>query len=366
MLEIRCSGLARAMACAGHLFFEDLPEDVSSPAAQEGTACGELLRHMLEGTQPPAEASNGLAFDEDMWFHMRPIADSILANASGPVRCEQRIDWRASQGVVIRGSYDVSYIGKDGRLWVEDLKYGWGLVEAKENWQLLGYAIGESIRLGGAHGDIALRIRQPRPHHEDGPCRTWELTKAELAGYAQRISARAAEIEAGEKGLATGAHCRYCRAALACPAAGKAFFRGVEVAHEFVQDSVDDRELGFQLTLIDRVAEMVKLKADALKALAAERIARGGIVDGYVTEAAYGDRKWKKGVSPEVIRALTGKDVVEQTMLSPAKAEKIGVPKEVVSQLVERRFVGNKLVRKDSGSIGDRIFGAPKLIGGIN
>lgn len=76
-------------------------------------------------------------------------------------------------------------------------------------------------------------------------------------------------------------------------------------------------------------------------------------------EKNYGDRKWKKGISPLVIKTLTGKDITAQEMLSPAKAEKLGVPKELVAKYVERYFVGNKLVRKDTSKLGNKIFGEP-------
>lgn len=361
MLEIRCSGLARPMVCAGSLFFKDLPPQESNAAAEEGTAAGEYLERILTGQELGTHAKNGVQFDDDMVFYLAPLAVAIKANAMSEILCEQRIDWQTRSGIWIRGQYDMSYIGLDGRLYIDDLKYGWGLVEPMENWQLLGYAIGEVMRRGVAL-DVVLRIHQPRPHHELGPTRTWELRYTELLAYKEKIEQRMMDIVAGDRTLVTSEKCRYCPAAVACPAFSKAFYRGVEVAHEFMQDNIDENELSFQLDLISRIEELVKIKKDSLKALAVDRMKHGAIIPNYVTEASYGDRKWKKGVDPEVVKVLTGKDIVEQVMLSPAKAEKIGVPKDFVNALVDRYFLGNKLVRKDSTELGNQIFGKPKEI----
>lgn len=362
MVEIRCSGLARVMQCLGSLFFT-LPPQPENDAAKEGTAAGEYLRALLETGAPPKDptASNGVPFDADMEFYTRPIAQEILERAGTQVLCEQKIDWQTRSGIVVHGSYDVSYVGKDGKLYVDDLKYGWGIVDVKENWQLLGYAIGEVVRRGVAFEKIVLRIHQPRPHHEDGSTRAWELTYDELLSYREKIETRMAEIAAGSKELTTGGKCKYCPAAAeACPAFNRMFYRGIEYSFEFLQDQISEKELAHQLDLVQRVMEVLKIKNDSLEALAVQRIRDGRIIPGFVTEARYGDRQWRSGISPEAIEVLTGKKIVERTMLSPAKAEKAGVPKDFVNALVERRFLGQKIVRKDTSALGDKIFGKPK------
>lgn len=363
MLEIRCSGLARPMTCAGSLFFTDLPPQEKNPAAEEGTAAGELLRHYLEkpNMESGTHASNGVAFDDDMRFFCKPIADEIFANAGSEILCEQRIDWQTRSGIWIRGQYDVSYIGKDGALYVDDLKYGWGIVEPKENWQLIGYAVGEVLRRGRAFDKIVLRIHQPRPHHEDGPVRAWSLTYKELIDYKEKIEARMSAIANGLRELVTSPKCKYCPAAAeACPAIGKQMHYAIEYAQEFVQDKLSEVGVARQLEIIERFQEVLKIKYDSLKDLAVNRIKSGKIIPGYVTEANYGDRKWKRDIDPAAIEMLTGKVITEKVMLSPAKTEKLGVPKDFVNALVERPFLGQKLKKKDASSIGDKIFGKPK------
>lgn len=357
-MEIHCSALARPMACAGFLSFENLPKFEAGAPAEEGTAAGELLERMLKGEDIPAQARNGVYFDDDMRFYLKPIVEEINANRQSEVLCEQKIDWQSRSGVWIKGKYDISFI-RDGSLYIDDLKYGWGIVEVRDNWQLLGYAIGEVIRRGVAFESIILRIRQPRPHHEDGDCREWKLSYAELLAYKERIDSRLEQIVNGYNKLETGKQCKYCAAVPeACPAFNRLFYRSLEISTEFTQDSIDERTLADQLDHINRAEEVIKIKKDSLNQLAVQRVAAGKIIPGYITEQTFGDRSWKDGISPEVIKILTGKSVIETKMLSPAKAEKAGVPKEFIKDLVNRRFLGQKLVKKDATAVANKIFGA--------
>lgn len=356
-MDIHCSQLARPMVCAGFLSFENLPKFEGSPAAAEGTAFGELVERMLTGQELPKQARNGIYFDDDMHFYAKPIVDEINSNKQSEVLCEQPIDWRTRSGVWVRGKYDISFI-RDGKLYIDDAKYGWGIVEVKRCWQLIGYAIGEVMRRQMAFDKIVLRIRQPRPHHEDGDCRAWEITYAELLELKEEIEVRFDEIVAGKTNLQTGPQCKYCPAAgEACPAFNRLFYRALEVTTEFTQDQIGEAELARQLDHVNRAVEVIKIKMDSLNELAVSRIKNGKIIPGYLTESRLGDRTWKAGISPESIQILTGCSVIEKSMLSPAKAEKAGVPKEFVNALVDRRFLGQRLVRKDHSTVGNKIFG---------
>jgi hypothetical protein len=360
---IRCSGLARPMACAGSLFFTDLPPQETNAAAEEGTAAGEYLQYLLENNmmEPTAtHAKNGVRFDDDIKFFMREQAEMIRERAQGNnIRCEQRIDWKSRSGILISGSYDVGY-AVDDTLYIDDLKYGWGIVEVKGNWQLLGYAIGEVIRRGQAFKKIVLTIRQPRPHHELGPIREWVLTYDDLLQWKEKIDYRLDQIANGDQTLTTSDRCKYCPAGAVCPALSKAMYKSVEVVNEFIQDNIDDKELSAQLDLLARVTEVLKIRTDSLNALAIDRVKHGRVIPNYITEARYGDRKWKSSVTPQVVEALTGKRITTEQMLSPAQAEKVGIPKQFVAEMVDRHFLGQKLVRKDGSKLGDQIFGKPQ------
>ena len=355
------------MSCAGSLFFCDLPEEQTNEAAKEGTAAGEYLEHILNHRTPPTHAKNGVQFDDDMKFYGNALFNEIESFRTSPVVTEQKVDWKTKSGITITGTYDFSFY-RDGVLYVDDYKYGWGIVEPKENWQLIAYGIGRVLQLEGvmAINRVVLRIHQPRPHHEEGSTREWALTKSELWNYKEQIENRMAAISNGESNLVTGPQCKYCPAASSCPAFSKAFYNGLEVVHDFVQDNINNQELSNQLDLLSRASELVKIKTSSLETLAVDRIKKGQLVPNYITEDRIGDRKWKKDMTPDLIKMMTGKDILEQVVLSPAKAEKIGVAKQLIASMVERPFLGQKLKRIDSIKKGNEIFGTekPKQTGG--
>jgi hypothetical protein len=368
--HIHCSGLSRPMNCAGSLFFNDLPPEATNEAAEEGTACGELLQFLLTkpNMQSPTHASNGVPFDDDMRFYAVKVRDEIMSQSEYPltsekncpvtVLCETHIDWQTRSGIWIRGRYDAAYVS-EGVLCIDDLKYGYGLVEVKENWQLLGYAIGEIIRRGIAFDRIRLRIIQPRAQHEDGTHRSWFLTYSELLAYKEQIEQRMQAIADGLKDLQSGPQCKYCPAAAVCPAFNKAFHRGVDLAHTFLQDNISDDELSYQLKLAYRVNEIFKTRLSSIEALALNRIRAGKIINGFGLDQRLANRTWKPNVTPEVVKMMTGVDLYKKELLSPAQAEKIGLNEEFLKTVTERKFLGAKLKPMDTSKVGDKIFGNP-------
>jgi hypothetical protein len=358
MLEVRCSGLARPMVCAGFLFLDYYKPEAGEPA-KEGTAAGEYLQFLLEDKPIPKVATNGVYFDDDIKFYTTPIYEDIVERAATIVLCETRIDWQTRSGVWIRGRYDIAFVDKKGRLCIEDLKYGYGIVEVFENWQLLAYAIGEVIRRGQSFREISLKIHQPRPHHEEGSTREWVLTYEQLLQYKEKIEARFEEIVVnGKRDLQTSSKCKYCPAAAeSCPAFSRLFYRALEVSTEFFQDNLTNEEISRQLDQIKRAEEVIKIKHDSLVELGTERIRKGGIIPNYIQSNKYGNRKWKAGVTPEVLKILTKKEVIEKSVMSPAKAEKLGISKKLIEQYSEASFAGLKLERKDATVVGNKIFG---------
>lgn len=368
--EIRCSGLHRPMQCPGFVFMKDYPPDEESPEAREGTACGELLAHMLRQRsftpQVSTTASNGVFFDNDMYFYAKVTAERILSEAVGEILCEQRIDWMTPSGILIRGSFDVAFVDALGRLHIEDLKYGWVHVEVKPNWQLLGYALGEYFRraaLGQVINEFVLRIHQPRPLHEDGPIRTWELNVGELTQYHSQIVQRMQEIADGNSRLQTGKSCKYCPAAGSCAAINKAVYMGIDLAMgRAVQDHLSNQSLSDQMLLIERAMSLLEIRKDSLEELVINRIRGGQVIPNLTIEESWGHRKWKNNVSAEALEAMTGKKLTESNLITPAKAEKLGISEIFISQLTERYRIRNKVKRKNNNAMADQIFGDPSKL----
>lgn len=358
--EIHCSQLARPMNCPGFLFFEDLPKSETNQAAKEGTAIGEHIANILTLKPLTTHASNGIEIDDDMKFYAKQTVEEIIPRAQSEILCETKVKWVTRSGIVIQGSSDICYTLDDNKiLCIDDFKYGWNIVNVRENWQLLGYAIGEVIRRQQAFDHIILRILQPRPHHEDGTIREWKISYDQLLEYKEQIEKRMDQIAAGFAQLVTGSQCKYCPAAAsACTAFNRAVFHGVDyILDHFQQDQINEKEISFQLDMLDRIGEILKIKSDSLNQLAMNKIKEGALIPNYSMEQRFGDRKWKSNINAKVLEILTGRKVTEEVMLSPAKCEKLGISKDLINTYVDRFFVGNKIVRKDGNTLGDKIFG---------
>lgn len=368
--EIRCSQLHRPMNCIGYLSLENLLAQEEGEPAREGTAIGELLSEMIrQKTNKPrigATATNGFFLSDEMWFYARQTYQDILERSGGAeISTEERIDWMTESGILIRGQYDICYF-KNHTLYIEDLKYGWGLVEVKENWQLLGYAIGKLLQLNRVGIDpqrINFTIHQPRPYHEDGQIREWSISVYELLDYMTRINKRLLDFVGGDKTLTTGKSCKYCEGVTVCPAFNRLFYNSIDVAlTEWREDVMNNDMISKKLDVLQRASEALKIKQDSLKSLAIMRLQANQIVPGYSYEMKYGDRKWKDGVTAEAIKIMTGVDVTKVDMMSPNQAEKAGVNKKITSQLVTKAVKGVDLVKKDITEEAKKIFKKPEGI----
>ena len=357
--KVKSSKLARVMECAGSLHFKDLPKSPDSEVAKEGTAFGEMVEYKLTGKKYSTHATNNFPFDNDMEFFSNDIVDEVSSTKQGsPVTCEERVDWQTNSGIWIKGAYDISFAFGD-TLYVDDVKYGWALVNPENNWQLISYAIGIVIQTGKSYDEIVMRIHQPRPHHEDGTTREWRISYAKLLELKEVIENRMTEVAAGIDDLATSTNCRYCPAAASCPAVSKAYFRSLEEIHNFVQDDISDAELSFQLDLYKRMQDIFKVRKDSLEALALDRLNNNKLVPNYSIKKSYSNRSWSKGIDADYIKMMTNVDITKVEMLSPAQAEKKGVSKTLVAELTKRFEKGSKLERGDTSELGDKIFGNP-------
>jgi len=359
-MVIRSSHLARVMQCPGSMFFENVPEPPTNAAAEEGTAAAECLEHFINKGQPPQQthASNGIAFDDDMLFHAKRIADEVMGKAHEAPKGEHPIEIPCRSGAKVQGTYDIAFVGEQGQtLFVDDLKYGFGIVEPEENWQLIAYAIGEIIKRGVAYPNIVLRIHQPRAHHEFGTTREWRITYEDLLGYYEQIESQMDSLMQGYDELKTGPKCKYCPVATHCPAFNKAYHRGIDIVQEFIQDDLSNDELSYQLDLLDKIQDLVKTRKQSLEQLAVHRIGQGEMIPDYAAVDNYGHRSWKSNVTPEFVQLVTGVNIKKEDVLTPSQAEKRGIPSEVINNMVERKFLGQKVKKVDSSKLGDKIFG---------
>lgn len=374
-MEIRATSLYRVIACNGYVALggENLPSATgNTDDAQEGVAAHFIGAQVLSGrTSDPVEyverqMPNGVFVSPDMAEFVSDYTDNILKTRpyGGPVDhlVEIVTDFTvAGTDVIIRGRADhICFDRIHNVLYIDDFKYGWRLREPEENWALIAHAIGICIRKGYSAETVCITIYQPRPYHQDGPIRTWTISRAELQGYQIQLATALGNLT--DK-LATGDHCRDCALLDVCPAARMAGMNAIEVSHKAFKDDMPDEALAFELDNLERAEDAIKLRKAAIEELAKHRIENGhtiarGNTASYMLDNSYGRRAWNAGVSPEYVQVLTGRvDLAHMKLVTPTQAIKAGVSEDVIKLMSDTPYRGTKLVRVNPNKRGKKLFG---------
>lgn len=177
----------------------------------------------LVGQQDP----DGTVIDSVMAEGAQHFIDDVLAVCQQHTNEAALSRLRIEQPVRMPSIHPQNYGTPDGALWlpvakrlyVWDYKHGHGRVDAKENLQLIDYVAG-LIEYYGINEDIdvVIRIIQPFSFKPAGPIDTWRVKLSELRPWFNLLHKQAAEAMTNPK-LVAGAHCKYCKAIIKCPAA---------------------------------------------------------------------------------------------------------------------------------------------------
>lgn len=246
------------------------------------------------------------------------------------------------------GTADLVAILPDGTLIVGDLKTGRHKVSAKENKQMMLYALGILRALRRTYDITAVRLVIFQPYA--GGADEWDTTPEALEQFGKYASASALKaIDAfvrGKKGLKpadfrpSNDSCQWCRFAEKCNAKRKLATIEVE------QDLADESDS--EMTLVQLKAEWDKLPllrqhiADIEKAMYAA-LMRGDKVEGLkLVEGRPGNRAWDKLADDVDIRKALEKGgmdacaatalMYKKALLSPTEMEK-AAPKEAWEEL---------------------------------
>lgn len=280
------SGAERLHACPGALaLIETLPPEDrrgSNAASQLGTAAHFLLEKCLTERKPPSSFEGriivllgdkedgsmlkvgaktpkpGTTFfivDDDMiqgvtlaydyvLRRLEELGDATLLLESKTNPVPDRDDTWGTADVTIDVFLDI--------LEVVDYKNGFGLVEHKDNPQLLSYLAGRAHDTQWSHDRYRITVVQPNAHHEEGRIRSFDIDREDLKAFVDKHRAAAeladhasdtladecvgnpnapfsivatvdgetvpVEMPWSEAFLKAGDHCDYCDASLICPA----------------------------------------------------------------------------------------------------------------------------------------------------
>lgn len=351
MLEVTATDLPRVMHCIGSIYMSaSLPPDTDHEARDEGNAAHWLSKELFDGrpVRIGDKAYNGYVITDVMMDHMQEYVSRLDCGAM-----EINTSFDGETWSVRARADHTSY--RPPMLIIDDLKYGWRVVEPEGNWTLIAHAIGYCIKHQVQPERITLRIHQPRPYHPLGPVREWVITYAQLLEYHAQIAARLSQPTTD---LRTDLEiCAKCPALPTCPAARQASMNAVDVAALAYDDNLPNHVLEYDLEML-RIAEgTISNRKAALEELITHRIKAGGeIFEQYGLKPRYANTKWRKGFSGKFLSMVTGRDLTADATVTPAEAKRRGVSEDVIASLTERPMIGTKLERITADKAARRWF----------
>lgn len=369
MLIVTATDLPRLLACNGSRLMGGYAPPISAAddtVRDEGNAADWVVAQVFNGYVRPEElidckAPNGVYITAEMIEYLDEYLKAVgVQDHTRPESVE--IEYANSYGNAtwqVNGRADlIKYNISKKHLDIGDLKYGWGIVEPEMNWTLLSHLFGFIAQNPNMPVETAtLTIYQPRPHHHLGPVRSSTI---HFTAILRQYNEMRWKLENLNDQLHTGEHCYKCPALAVCPAARNAQMNAIEASEKVYNDNIDNDKLSFELTHLERAAEIIKQRRKAYEEMALYRIKQGQIVTGYGVETGLSNRELCDFVTAEWIEALTGKDLTKKKLPTPAQMEKAGVHKDVVASMTTRHKTGAKLVKVDANSKAEKMFNNPK------
>jgi hypothetical protein len=323
--RLSASRTDRFMQCPGSYRLESLmPYEPAGEAAAIGTAIHELSEIILSGKEVPAGT------DPDHVAMAQGYADFVNTLVENPRK--KLIEVNLDEGLkslhpALGGTADAILVDGD-HLIILDLKTGRVPVEAKDNKQMLTYALGAMRQFKApSHITCTMHIYQPKVGHSK-----WTVTGQDLVDHGARLKA-AAELALTDDAPTSPSPdaCRYCKAKTICPSMRE---KVQETARsDFKPDTTVTPEM------LDDAA-LVAAWADAVQSAAKEQLANGKSIQGWTMRIGRKTKFWKD----EALVQEAFKDMlIAWELKSPSAVLKLGV--EVSEDLVGEKVAAASLVR---------------------
>lgn len=371
------SGAKKWLSCSASLACEkDIP-NTSGKAAVTGTACHTIaemhLNRYIKGTALPLDREVGAyVLDEgkgqikalispmkgavlitaDMIEQVRKYTDycKAIIDVATYAKLEMRVNLTevlhpGYEGVETFGTADLVAVQElantdEHMLIIGDLKTGRHRVEAKENKQLMLYALGVYRRLKRRYNITVVRLVIFQPYA--GGASEWDISVEGLelfAKFAQKRALLALDAYSrGKKNLKASDFkpsvdgCQWCRFSEQCAARTK-------TVNSVLAEELED-DFALELTPEQLVAEYEKLPLlrqhiDKVEKAMAAALHSGKNVPGYkLVEGKMGSRAWKDA---EKVAELYGDKLTKEVLMSPTEAVKV-IPEEELKDFITRKL----------------------------
>jgi hypothetical protein len=355
-VELGGSTAKRWMACPGSVRLSRGQPNYETEHSRLGTAAHALAELSLRNLTDPdvwlGEEIEGVVVDGDMVDAVNVYTKYCRS------LMEPGTQWWVELPVTLaplnppaemRGTADFPIYKPHLReLEIVDYKNGSGVVvEAKDNEQLLYYAIGVILALGPGYDidTVKMTIVQPRAPHAEGVVRSASMDYNDVLAFAGKLLSAAHATLQPDAPLHPGSHCRFCPASAICPAQRDHAQALAQVAFEAMPldvppapESLPPEVLGDILSKLHILEEW----AASVRAHAAHELEQGREVPGMkLVEGKKGNRQWADPAKAEKWmwdeKGLKPEQMYERKLKSPAQIEKIVGKKELPAELVEQR-----------------------------
>lgn len=360
------SSAYRWQPCPGSVSLEArYPETEEDEAAAGGTASHHAGSEELLG-RPVAigdKAPNGVLLTEEMIEGASMWTTDVFSVciATGTPLEELQVEQRVAMPRIHDEAYGTPdtwlYVPQAGTLYVWDYKFGHGIVEHVENWQLIMYVCGilDLLGIDGRNDQelwVDMRVVQPRAYHRDGRVRSWRVRASDLRGYFNKLRDAAHEAMGAHPHTLSGPHCLHCKAAAHCPTLKRATWAAVDFVGGSAPESLDADSAAYELGLLEHVQVLVKARLQGREADVTARLKRGEVVADWCLEPTYGRQTWKEGDEAQVIAVgdMCGVDLRKpEAAVTPLQAVKLaakkGVDASVIFEYSHTPRTGVKLAR---------------------
>lgn len=238
---------------------------------------------------------------------------------------------------------------------VWDFKFGYRIVEAFENYQLMLYAFGV---LPHVNYDVTVRMHifQPFAAHSEGISRVWECTLFELRDKYRTPLIENAKIATDGTGVCVpGASCTYCSGRRGCESLQRSIYSALDYHDCAVPAELKGVNLASEYNLLTHHIALLKSRLTGIEEQVLYDISQGEVVPGLGIKQGYGRKGWCKDIDKEEIAIMgdcMGVDLRKPLDLeTPTKCIKLGVDESVINAYSETPNGKMKIVKNDDYKI---------------
>ena len=314
----------RVMNCPGSVaLVHKMPPQPSSKYADEGTLLHNVIAEIVMSDDAPEHylgtKYNDITLTQELIDDKLKVALAALDVIDPNKEMEIEAETRVGFGDLLPGVFgSTDLIGRiRNKAVVLDWKFGDGVaVDAEENPQLMFYAAAamrteQSKWAFEGVDEIEMIIVQPPQ------IKRWTTTPARIAQFERDLVSAVKQAEKPDALIKTGDHCRWCTAKPICPQMTGAVDRAL-------QTKIDDLDAPM-ISAYLKNADMLEQWISDLRALALQMLDSGAKLPDYKLVAKRAIRQWTDEDKAKVALfafGLTESEVMETSVISPAKAEK--------------------------------------------